>query len=162
MAVDEAIMETVGARAVATHTPALCMNPPCLSLGYGQHHTDVDFLLASLTSAGMSVRRPTGGRAILHTDELTYSLSLPAEDELAAGTIVESYQRISLALLVGLSYLAQRPVPINGRSISRLGPVCLKRLPIMKITVGGRKLMGSAQMRREKCRSSAWLFALVR
>jgi lipoate-protein ligase A len=48
------------------------------------------------------VRRPTGGRAILHTDELTYSVSLPQDHELARGDILASYQRLSVALQHGL------------------------------------------------------------
>jgi hypothetical protein len=45
------------------------------------------------------VRRMTGGRAILHTDELTYSVGLPLTHPLMAGSIVESYRRLSAALL---------------------------------------------------------------
>src|SRR5690349_10912993 len=94
MAVDESLVESVGAGQSPPTLRFYSWNSPCLSLGYGQRFTDVD--VTRVDQLGWDVvRRPTGGRAILHTDELTYSLSLPADDDLAAGTIVESYQRIS-------------------------------------------------------------------
>ncbi len=64
--------------AAVTHHPTLRLyawEPACLSLGYAQPLTDVD--IPRLQARGWEmVRRPTGGRAILHTDELTYPLSL--------------------------------------------------------------------------------------
>ena len=148
MAVDEAIMEAVGLGQSPPTLRLYAWNPPCLSLGYGQHYTDVDF--TRIADFGWDVvRRPTGGRAILHTDELTYSLSLPAEDQLAAGTIVESYQRISLALLAGLSYLDAAPRADQRAEHIEVGPVCFETPSHYEITVQGRKLVGSAQMRRK-------------
>jgi lipoate-protein ligase A len=148
MAVDEAIMEAVGAENVPPTLRLYAWNPACLSLGYGQRYTDVDF--ARLGHLGWDiVRRPTGGRAILHTDELTYSLSLPASDELAAGTIVESYRRISLALLSGLTQLGASPHADQRAERIESGAVCFETPSHYEITVDGRKLVGSAQVRRK-------------
>ncbi|MEP6985132.1 MAG: biotin/lipoate A/B protein ligase family protein [Chloroflexota bacterium] len=148
MAVDEAIMEAVGAGQSPPTLRLYAWNPPCLSLGYGQRFTDID--VVRLDNLGWDVvRRPTGGRAILHTDEMTYSLSLPADDEMAAGTIVESYQRISLALLAGLSYLGAAPRADQRAEHMEIGPVCFETPSHYEITVDGRKLVGSAQMRRK-------------
>ncbi len=148
MAVDEAIMESVGAGQSPPTLRLYAWNPPCLSLGYGQRYTDVDFTrLADLEWD--IVRRPTGGRAILHTDELTYSLSLPADDELAAGTVVESYQRISFALLTGLAAIGASPRADQRAERIQSGPVCFETPSHYEITVEGRKLVGSAQMRRK-------------
>ncbi len=148
MAVDEAIMEAVGAGQSPPTLRLYAWEPSCLSLGYGQRFTDVDF--TRLNQLGWDiVRRPTGGRAILHTDELTYSLSLPATDELSAGTVVESYQRISLALLSGLTRLGAAPRADQRVERVEAGPVCFETPSHYEITVDGRKLVGSAQMRRK-------------
>ena len=48
------------------------------------------------------VRRLTGGRAILHTDELTYSVTGPATEPVLAGSVLESYNRIAQALLLAV------------------------------------------------------------
>src|ERR1700694_1282876 len=98
MAIDEAILKAVGE---ATAPPTLRLyawQPACLSLGYAQPGTDVD--RARLAERGWDVvRRLTGGRAILHTDELTYSVAFPLDHRLAAGGIIDSYRRLSAALL---------------------------------------------------------------
>lgn len=147
MAVDEAIMESVGAGQSPPTLRLYAWQPACLSLGYGQRVADVDFARTDYYGWDV-VRRPTGGRAILHTDELTYSLSLAADDDLAAGTIVESYQRISAALLSGLVDLGAAPQA--GKRVERVesGPVCFETPSHYEITVLGRKLIGSAQLRR--------------
>ncbi len=148
MAVDEAIMESVGAGQSPPTLRLYAWEPACLSLGYGQRFTDVD--VTRLNQVGWDiVRRPTGGRAILHTDELTYSLSLSADDELAAGTVVESYQRISFALLAGLTNLGASPRADQRAERIESGPVCFETPSHYEITVDGRKLVGSAQMRRK-------------
>ena len=146
MAVDDAIL-TVG-----RHLPTLRLyawQPPCLSLGYGQRAADVDF--PRLAAANWDiVRRPTGGRAILHADELTYSLILPPDDPVAAGDIAESYRRIRGAPAAALLRLGVTPdaAPHASGGPAGAGPVCFEAAGQYEITVGGRKLVGSAQARR--------------
>ncbi|MBE3142499.1 MAG: lipoate--protein ligase family protein, partial [Planctomycetes bacterium] len=98
MAVDEAILESVGRRVVLPTLRLFSWQPPCLSLGYAQSFADVD-CAATIERGWEIVRRPTGGRAILHTDELTYSVIAPLNEPLVKGSIIESYQRISQVLL---------------------------------------------------------------
>lgn len=149
MAVDEAILQAVAAGKQPPTLRLYAWSPPCLSLGYGQRVTDIDFARLS-EREWEAVRRPTGGRAILHTDELTYSLCLAADDPLAAGGILESYRHISAALLLALQRLgapvAAAPKEKSG-GIS--GPVCFEVPSDYEITVGGKKLVGSAQLRRK-------------
>jgi lipoyl(octanoyl) transferase len=147
MAVDESIMESVGLGQSPPTLRLYAWEPACLSLGYGQRVTDVDFSRTDHWGWDV-VRRPTGGRAILHTDELTYSLSLPADDDLAAGTVVESYQRISGALVAGLVSLGASPQADKRAERVESGPVCFEAPSHYEITVSGRKLVGSAQLRR--------------
>lgn len=124
-------------------------SPACLSLGYGQRARVVD--AARLAEAGWDiVRRPTGGRAILHVDELTYSLALPADHPVAEGGILASYQRISQALQAGLRHLgvlSQADAQTQPNDI--LNPVCFETPSHYEITFGGKKLIGSAQVRRK-------------
>lgn len=148
MAVDDAILTAVG-RAVSPPTLRLyAWQPACLSLGYGQRVRDVDF--EGIARMGWDVvRRPSGGRAILHTDELTYSVSLPIDHPLAQGDVVSSYQRISRALVAALHHLGLSPQADRHDSEPDInGPVCFEVPSHYEITVGGRKLVGSAQLRR--------------
>jgi lipoate-protein ligase A len=91
----------------------------------------------------------TGGRAVLHVDELTYSLALPAGHFLAEGGIVESYRRISKALLAGLNLLGVRAEAESGIQGDAASPVCFDAASQYEIAVAGRKLIGSAQRRRD-------------
>jgi lipoate-protein ligase A len=121
--------------------------PPCLSLGYGQRAGDVDRSRLAAREWEI-VRRPTGGSAILHTDELTYSVALPIEHELARGGVVESYRRISSALQSALMRLGVQPRAERAESPTAPKPVCFETPSHYEITVEGRKLIGSAQVRR--------------
>ena len=98
MALDEAILEGVGKKEVLPTLRLYAWQPACLSLGYAQSAKDVD--QDQLHTCGWDlVRRPTGGRAILHTDELTYSVIAPLHEPRVYGNILESYRHLSMALL---------------------------------------------------------------
>ena len=152
MAVDEAILESIGLGESLPTIRLYSWDPPCLSLGYSQSIHDVD--LGRLAEKGWGlVRRLTGGRAILHADELTYSVIATHENYLVAGTLLESYQRIAKGLLRSLNILGisgeinqDQPV-INS---SRSGPVCFEVPSAFEITFHGKKLIGSAQARRKQ------------
>jgi lipoate-protein ligase A len=149
MAVDEAILTSVIRGDSLPTLRFYSWNPPCLSLGYGQSLSDVD--TTRLHQFGWDVvRRPTGGKAILHTDELTYSLCLPQHHPLAEGTIVDSYRRISTGLMAGLKLLgAQLQADKRADNASMTGAVCFETPSHYEITaLDGRKLVGSAQLRR--------------
>ncbi|MGD2206484.1 MAG: lipoate--protein ligase family protein [Anaerolineae bacterium] len=148
MAVDEAILTAV---VEETSSPTLRFygwSPPCLSLGRTQPVADVD--LDACRADGVDVvRRPTGGRAILHTDELTYSVALLQSDRRATGDVVESYRRLSEGLLAGLRRLNVQVVQaaLQQRPVAEPSAVCFERPSDYEITVRGRKLLGSAQWR---------------
>ncbi len=151
MAVDEAILASVGAGDAPPTLRLYGWTPPCLSLGYGQRAREADFARLDARRWGI-VRRPTGGRAILHADELTYSLALPKSDPLAGQGVIESYRRISGALLAALNRLGARAHAdrADSESDQPLSPVCFETPSHYEITVGGRKLIGSAQVRRRE------------
>jgi lipoate-protein ligase A len=151
MAVDEAILEHIGRGQALPTLRLYAWEPACLSLGYAQPYADVDE--ARLKERGWEVvRRPTGGRAILHTDELTYSVTAPADEPRLAGSVLESYNRLAGALLqavqsLGLSVEMKEGAGGNHNSPN---PVCFEVPSAYEITVQGKKLIGSAQARRKE------------
>lgn len=150
MAADYAIFEAVSRERQPPTLRLYGWEPMCLSLGYGQRSRDVD--MGRLRARGWQiVRRPTGGKAILHGDELTYSLCLPINHPLATGDVVDSYRRIGAGLASGLQCLglaihSELKDPHDNRDP---GPVCFEIASHYEITLAGRKLVGSAQMRRK-------------
>ena len=150
MAMDEAILRAVVNGQVPPTLRLYAWEPPCLSLGRSQKVADVD--LDALRAVGYDlVRRPTGGKAILHVDELTYSVVVPQDDPRMAGGIVGSYRRLSVGLVRGLERLSVTGLVADQQAESRRleGPVCFEVPSDYEITVGGRKLVGSAQMRSQ-------------
>lgn len=151
MAVDEAILEAAGSGKSRPTLRLYAWNPACLSLGYAQSFADVD--LARLRARGWEVvRRATGGRAILHTDELTYSVTAPPEEPRVAGTVLESYQRLARALVWAVHALGL-PVEMEEHaapSSAAKGPVCFEVPSAYEIVVEGKKLVGSAQARKRE------------
>ena len=148
MAMDEAILWSVS-RGMSPPTLRLyAWEPACLSLGRSQSARAVD--QENLRSLGYDlVRRPSGGRAILHIDELTYAVYLNKSDPIACGGVLPDYRRLSAALLAGLD-----DIGISARNDSNVqrcavsGPVCFEHPSHYEMTVEGRKLIGSAQLRK--------------
>lgn len=153
MAVDESILESYGHGEALPTLRLYAWDPPCLSLGYAQPVADAD--RSRLDARGWEiVRRLTGGRAILHTDELTYAVIAPPDEPLMAGGVLASYRRVSAALLAALVGLgipaAALPKPQGANSRPKQAePVCFERPSDYEITVDGKKLVGSAQARKK-------------
>jgi lipoate-protein ligase A len=156
MAVDEAILYALAEGHGLPTIRFFQWEPPCLSLGYNQHWRDVDE--AACRQLGYTwTRRPTGGKAILHTDEATYSLIIPQADPRIQGGIVESYRVLSLGLLRGLAKLgvqgqqaSKEDIQAQRRAQRADGPVCFDTPSRYEITWDGKKLIGSAQLRRKQ------------
>src|SRR5688572_29267467 len=152
MAVDEAILEHIYRGEAKPTLRLYAWSQPCLSLGHAQPFKDVD--VERLKSHGWDVvRRATGGRAILHTDELTYSVTGNSEDEILSGGVMESYNRLSKALLHAVQSLSL-PVQVKEEkhttASQNLNPVCFEVPSSYEITVDGKKLIGSAQARKKE------------
>lgn len=153
MAEDEAILEAIGDGSVLPTLRLYAWDPPCLSLGFAQPAADVD--LAALEGRGWQlVRRPTGGRAILHTDELTYAVMAPLGEPRVAGSVLESYSRLARALVnalqrLGLPAQADKEYTLPWETQAG-GAVCFEVPSNYEITVAGKKLVGSAQARRKE------------
>jgi lipoate-protein ligase A len=153
MAVDEAILLALAEGKSPPTIRFYGWEPPCLSIGYNQSAGDVD--VERCREAGVDfVRRPTGGRAILHADELTYSIVLSQDDLRVAGGVVESYRRLSLGLIAGLKSLGINAIQAEEKPL--LAPcgktlACFHAQSAYEIAVDGKKLIGSAQVRKRGC-----------
>lgn len=147
MAVDEALMES--ARAGVVTLRFYRWRPGTLSFGRNQaargRYDDVE---ARRRGIGI-VRRPTGGRAVYHHRELTYSVTAPTD---AWGSLREAYCRINSVLAAGLRHLGadvQCAAAGSGRGAApRPSARACFRDPLPgEVVAGGRKLVGSAQWR---------------
>ena len=151
MALDESILEHIGSGESIPTLRLYAWEPACLSLGHAQPYADVD--ITRLKERGWEVvRRATGGRAILHTDEITYSVIAPNDEPRVAGTVLESYNRLAQALLLAVQGLdlpveAKEGKAENGGTAN---PVCFEVPSTYEITVNGKKLIGSAQARKKE------------
>ena len=148
MAVDEAIA-TLSARGDVPPTLRFYQwRPAAVSLGRHQPVEDID--LARLQERGWGiVRRPTGGRAILHIDELTYSIAGPVDEPRLQGAVLDVYNRISQGLLTGLRRLGvpAEKAPADKRAGQDVSAACFEVPSAYEISVGNQKLIGSAQRR---------------
>ena len=120
-------------------------HPPALSLGRFQPEEDVDREACARLGVEI-VRRPTGGRALLHGGDLTYAAAFPWE--LGPGSTVEDrYRWIAGGLVDGLGRLGV-PAAV-GRSDGSPGVVCFAGQQGADLRVGERKVCGSAQVQRD-------------
>jgi lipoyl(octanoyl) transferase len=149
MARDEAISRAVSAGAQLPTLRLYGWQPPAISLGQSQRIRTVDEVACNADGINV-VRRPTGGLAILHTDELTYSMSLPIQHPIAEGDVMTSYRRIAAAIIATLQHLGVSDASANAvaREDKAKGPVCFEAPSDYEVVGGGKKLVGSAQWRR--------------
>lgn len=144
MAVDHALLE----RAAGTDEAVLRIytwERPTLSLGM---HERARLDPEAAAAAGVDVvRRPTGGRALLHHREVTYSVTAPTR----GGSLNESYHAINAILLDALARLgvAASEAERAGRPLRPDGAACFAEPNVGELVVQGRKLVGSAQRRDE-------------
>ena len=121
-------------------------DPPCLSLGRNEPAAR-RYDRAAIERLGLDVvRRPTGGRAVWHEAEVTYAVAAPIA---AFGSLREGYRRIHEQLVGGLRALGVTATLASDGPIGSDGPgACFARPAGGEIVVGGRKLVGSAQVRQ--------------
>lgn len=151
MAIDEAILSSVADGGSPPTLRFYAWEPPCVSIGYSQPMRETVNLDACRSDGVTWVRRPTGGRAIFHTDELTYSIAVPASEKRVLGGVVESYRRLSQGLLAGFRLLGLdvAQAEVMKEKPAGLSAACFDVPSHYEITAGGKKLVGSAQVRRK-------------
>ncbi|MPM23555.1 Octanoyltransferase LipM [bioreactor metagenome] len=155
MAIDEAILKAHAAGEVPPTLRFYGWRPAAVSLGYFQSASNEIDIAACRIKGIDVVRRLTGGRAVLHDMELTYSLVVTENDPLIPPTITASYRYFSQGLIAGLKKMgvgAQMNMPraAYGQSKRRhASTACFDAPSHYEITFAGRKLIGSAQVRKD-------------
>lgn len=152
MAVDEAVHNAYQRGHTGPTLRFYRWKPACLSVGRFQ---DVrkQVNLENLRQLGIDlVRRQTGGRAVLHDDELTYSLVI--SERLLPGSILETYKAISQALVNALrnlgvpAQLSELEKGVTARDPRFKGAACFSAASWYEIEAHGKKIIGSAQFRK--------------
>lgn len=150
MATDVALLRSVAAGRSRPTLRLYRWKGPWVSLGYAQDAARaVD--LAACEAAGVGlVRRPTGGKALLHGSDLTYCLTLPGSHPVAHASIGRSYLAISKVLVDALALLGlEGSLTERESGRSDATRACFEEHRVETVSLGGRKLIGSAQARRD-------------
>lgn len=150
MGLDEALLEDPSAPpTVRFYT----WKPDTLSLGYFQRIDEVPAAgEAAVRKPGRIVRRITGGGAIHHQHELTFSITCSLEHPLYAGGIGESYERVHAAIATALSAFQVSAVLRGSATLDSDMPgtgMCFHHSSAQDLTWGNRKGVGSAQRRKQ-------------
>jgi lipoate-protein ligase A len=154
MAFDEAIAFTVRRDAAPPTLRIYGWNVPSVSIGYFQRTGDMDIGYC-LENHIPVVRRPTGGRAILHGNDMTYSFSVKTTSGLFSRGLFDSYEKISAALCLALRKTGLSPELKLMRemkhpspaSVHPRNPFCFESISFGEVAINGKKIVGSAQKR---------------
>jgi lipoate-protein ligase A len=153
MAVDEALLDSYLSAAGAACAPTLRLygwNPPALSLGKGQPAGD-GHDPAFLSREGIDlIRRPTGGQAVLHEGERTYCVVGRLDRSPFDRGVLATYLSISAALRRAFEILGVSTGIAPQVASPPSGPVCFNTASTHELLHEGRKVVGSAQMRRRQ------------
>ncbi|ASI34853.1 MULTISPECIES: lipoate--protein ligase family protein [Exiguobacterium] len=156
MAIDEALIAFVGRGEIAPTLRFYSWEPRGLSVGHFQRATrDID--RKRIEELGIPiVRRMTGGRAVLHADELTYSVVIQEATEGLPRTVIESYRLLTEGIRKGYHHLGipvEFSVPMTEEEKEELrkpkSAVCFDAASYYELAVGKRKVAGSAQVRHQ-------------
>ena len=156
MALDEALLKWHSEGVIPPVIRFYGWNPPTLSIGYFQR-LERDINMEAVKNHGLGfVRRPTGGRAVLHDKEVTYSVIVTEDYPEMPSTVTEAYRVISEGLLIGFQKLgldAYFAVPETDEEKAELraprSGVCFDSPSYYELVVEGRKVAGSAQTRQK-------------
>ena len=153
MATDNAILRSCESGIIPPTLRLYSWERPTLTVGYSQDFNK-EINVDRCRRLGIQiVRRPTGGRALLHNHEVTYSFAAPIPHPQFPPSLFGAYKTIAEALLEGLkelglfnAVLASRERAYKGRNPYH-SPSCLSSINHLEIEVHGAKLVGSAQRR---------------
>jgi lipoate-protein ligase A len=166
MAIDEAIMIAHREGLVPPTIRFYQWSPPAVSLGYFQDlKKEIDVNVCKNMGIDI-VRRATGGKAVLHDKELTYSFIIRENHPLVNDSILETYKKISGGMIRGLSYLGINAelVPLKEKiksdSLDKeknseiphpdIKSICFSVPSQYEVQVEGKKIVGSAQVRKKE------------
>jgi len=129
-------------------------DPYCISLGYHQELDEINTELCKERGFDV-VRRETGGRAVFHSEELTYSMIIPKNSKFYSDSILEIYNKISTVLVNALqasgvieAALKKGKAPdFKELYKEKLSSICFSSTSTFEVVIGEKKLVGSAQKR---------------
>ncbi len=155
MAIDEAILTAHSEGASPPTVRFYGWNPATLSIGYFQKAQEVNFDRLRSENIGF-VRRPTGGRAVLHDKELTYSIIVSEDYPGIPRQVTEAYRVLSEGLLLGFRALGLNAEMVQlateeekEKYASAGSAACFDSPSWYELVVEGRKVAGSAQVRQK-------------
>ncbi|GAF63787.1 lipoate-protein ligase [Bacillus sp. TS-2] len=156
MALDEALLNWHSEGMIPPTVRFYGWNPATLSIGYFQKvEKEIDIEQVNEYGLGF-VRRPTGGRGVLHDQELTYSVIVSEEHEKMPASVTEAYRVISEGILEGFRQVgldAYFAIPRSDEEKNALknprSAVCFDAPSWYELVVEGRKVAGSAQTRQK-------------
>lgn len=154
MAVDEAMVIACREGTVLPTLRFYTWNPPCISIGYFQKHDRVLEKVQADNGNYEIVRRITGGRAVIHGNDLSYSVVCGSDNRVFPNNLKGTYIAIADAFVIGLSHLGlnnkildkQTEASISGPKYQH-STLCFDAILGHEISVDGKKLIGSAQRR---------------
>jgi lipoate-protein ligase A len=144
MAIDQALLEEAG-RTGNGFARLYRWEPHCLS--FGRHEPALRRYDRGRIAAQRldTVRRPTGGRAVWHAGEVTYAVAAPLS---WFGTLAEGYRAIHTAVAAAIERLGvPASLAPHGRPVAVSAGACFASPAGGEVLSGGRKLVGSAQLR---------------
>ncbi len=160
MAVDEVILDEVIEDSSTETVRFYSFEPPAITIGKLQSIDDIDVDYCRANSIDV-VRRLTGGRAVVHSNDFTFSFILKKDNHFfqdkGRGTIYETYRAVSkifLSALLNLGFPAkwERYRYNNlgkGEGKNHRNPLCFSSTTRYELTVGARKILGIAQYRKK-------------
>ncbi len=156
MALDEALLNWHSEGLIPPTIRFYGWNPATLSIGYFQQ-VEKEIKMEIVREKGLGfVRRPTGGRGVLHEHELTYSVIVSEEHPNMPSSVTEAYRLLSNGLLEGFKQLgldAYFSIPETEKEREALknprSSVCFDAPSWYELVVEGRKVAGSAQTRQK-------------
>jgi len=153
MAIDEAIALSVRQSQAPPTLRLYGWTQPSVSLGCFQKTNDVD-LVYCMSQHIPVIRRPTGGRAIFHGDEITYSFITLTTSGLFSKGLLDSYRKLSEAFSRAFVICGMNPPhklimnrKRSNRRAQQHNPLCFASTSYGEMTVNGKKIIGSAQKR---------------
>lgn len=148
MALDEAISICVREGISLPTLRIYSWKIPSVTLGYFQKISDIDYEYCKNNDIPI-IRRPTGGRAIFHDKDITYSINVNKDSEIFSFNLFESYKKIANAfyhafLISNIDVEIESKTKKNSTGKSSH---CFQAISYAEITCKGYKIIGSAQKR---------------
>ena len=159
MALDEAIFKEYEENEKVDYPVTLrfySFNPSCVTFGYFQKNSTLNHEFIK-KNGFETIRRITGGRAVLHHKDLTYSVIIHKSSGLHSDSVLQNYGHVANAILCGLSRLsiAGELHPSVRKEIGEAentkGAICFDSPSFLEIKVNGKKFCGSAQHKVGSC-----------